>query len=124
MPRKCLWDRYSLGTRLSAIGHFFPVPKNGPRSLCERLPLPSFFLVSKQGNWRPVDSKTSTITSTRFELKLFAYSQNTDSLESLILPFFTRKVSTTVKEVTASSDRKMIKLLTFDNLFPSLRHSR
>ena len=29
-----------------------------------------------------------------------------------------------VKEVTAFSDRKMIKLPTFDNLFPPLRHSR
>ena len=39
---------------------------------------------------RPLDSKTST----RFDLKFFAYSQNTDSPESFILPFFTRKVST------------------------------
>ena len=29
-----------------------------------------------------------------------------------------------VKEVTPSPDRRMIKLLTFDNLFPPLRHSR
>ena len=29
-----------------------------------------------------------------------------------------------VKEVTPTSDRKMIKLLTFDNFFPALRHSR
>ena len=29
-----------------------------------------------------------------------------------------------VKEVTPSTDRKMIKLLTFDNLFQRLRHSR
>ena len=28
-----------------------------------------------------------------------------------------------VKEVTPSPDRRMIKLLTFDNLFPPLRHS-
>ena len=29
-----------------------------------------------------------------------------------------------VKEVTPSADRKMIKLLTFDDLFSPLRHSR
>ena len=29
-----------------------------------------------------------------------------------------------LKEVKRSADRKMIKLLTFDNLFPSLRYSR
>ena len=52
----------------------------------------------------------------------FAYSQNTDSfyhfsLEKLaLLPL--------VKEVAPSPDGKMIKLLTFDNLFPLLRHSR
>ena len=40
---------------------------------------------------------------------------------------FARKVSTVtflVEEVTPSADRKMIKLLTFDDLFPPLRHSR
>ena len=31
---------------------------------------------------------------------------------------------TSMKKVTPSRDRKMIKLLTFDNLFPPLRHSR
>ena len=30
MPRKCFWDRYSLGTRLSAIGHFFLFLKTVP----------------------------------------------------------------------------------------------
>ena len=30
-----------------------------------------FFLVSKQGNWKALDSKTRTSTSTRFELKFF-----------------------------------------------------
>ena len=49
MPRKCLWDRYSLGMRLSAIGHFFPVPKNGPRSLCESLLCPVSFLFQNGG---------------------------------------------------------------------------
>ena len=32
-----------LGTRLSAVGHFFPVPINGPRSLCESLLCPAPF---------------------------------------------------------------------------------
>ena len=35
-------------------------------------------------------------TSTRFELKFFASSQNIDFQESFILPFFTRKVSTVI----------------------------
>ena len=34
-----------------------------------------------------------TTRSTRFGLKFFAHSQNIDSPESFILPFFTRKVS-------------------------------
>ena len=38
--------------------------------------------------------------------------------------FFSRKVSTVIyiEEVKPSLDRKMIKLLTFDNSFPPLRH--
>ena len=41
--------------------------------------------------------------------------------------FFTRKVSTVIfllKEVKPSPERQMIKLITFDNLFLLLRHSR
>ena len=55
----------------------------------------------------------------------FSYSQNTDSPESFILLFFTRKVITvTFSEGGCTlSWRKMIKLLTFDNLFPLLQHS-
>ena len=43
-----------------------------------------------------------------------------------MLPFSLEKLAllTLVKEVTSSPDRKMIKILTFDNLFPPLRHSR
>ena len=73
------------------------------------------------------DSKTSTTTSTRFNLKAFSRILKIQTpFESFILPFFTRKVSTVplMKEVTPSPDRKMIKRLTFDNFFPSLRHSR
>ena len=56
----------------------------------------------------------------------FAYSQNIDTPESFILPFSLEKLALLplVKEVTPSTDRKMIKFLTFDNLFPLLRHSR
>ena len=64
--------------------------------------------------------------STRFDLKFFAYSQNIDSPESFILPFFTRKVSTVTfsEEGYTLSRSQMIKLLTFDKLFPPLRQSR
>ena len=54
----------------------------------------------------------------------FAYSQNIDFPESFILPFFTKKLallSVVREEVTRSLDRKVIKLPTFDNLFPPLR---
>ena len=47
--------------------------------------------------------------------------------ESFIVLFIQqKKVSTAIllKEVKPSPDRKMIKLLTFDNLFLPLRHSR
>ena len=49
------------------------------------------------------------------------------TLQKATLSFwFTIKVSTVIfiKEIKPSPDRKMIKLLTFDNLFPPLRHSR
>ena len=42
--------------------------------------------------------------------------------ESFILLFLLRLFI--LKEVKPSPDRKMIKLLTFDNLFPPLRHFR
>ena len=46
-----------------------------------------------------------------------------DTPERFILVFFTKNVSTVIytKKVKPSSDRKMIKLLTFDHLFPPLR---
>ena len=45
-----------------------------------------------------------------------------DSPESFILPFSLEKLALLplVKEVTPSPDRQVIKLLTFDNLFPPL----
>ena len=50
-----------------------------------------------------------------------------DTPESFILPFFTKKAGTDIfilKEVKPLPDSKMIKRLSFDNLFPPLRHSR
>ena len=49
-----------------------------------------------------------------------------DTPESSIILFSTKKLLRffILKKVKASSDSKMIKLLTFDNLFPPLRHSR
>ena len=47
-----------------------------------------------------------------------------DTPERFILVFLTKKVSRVIyilKKVKPSSDRKMIKLLTFDDLFPPLR---
>ena len=69
----------------------------------------------KKKEWRPLYSRTRTTTSTRLTWSFFAYSQNIDSPERFILPFFTRKVSTaTFSEggYALSPDRKMIKLLT------------
>ena len=54
--------------------------------------------------------------------------KNIDVPESFILLFFREKIWLTrfflMKEVKPPPDRKMIKLLTVDDLFPSLRHSR
>ena len=78
-------------------------------------------------------------TSTRFELKFFdVCSKHRGNLGKPHVTFFTRKVNTVIslKEVAAdlphdgdnnklSPHRKIVKLLTFHNLFPSLlRHFR
>ena len=49
-----------------------------------------------------------------------------DIPESAIILFSTKKLVRffILKKVKASPDSKIIKLLTFDNLFPPLRHSR
>ena len=54
-----------------------------------------------------------------------ACSQKKDTPDSFILRFFTKKLARLfiLKEVKPSPDSRMIKLLTFDNLFPPLRHS-
>ena len=66
-------------------------------------------------------------TSTRFYLKFFAYCQKIDTppLTSSLYFFSPRKLAllSLLMEVKPSADHKMIKLLTFDNLFPPLQHS-
>ena len=62
------------------------------------------------------------------KLKVFAHvlKKRHTPLESFIFLFFTKKLVLLfiLKEVKPSPDNKMIKLLTFDNLFSPLRHSR
>ena len=65
-------------------------------------------------------------TSTRFYSKFFAYCQKMDTPPPLIssLYFFSpRKLAllSLLMEVKPSANHKMIKLLTFDNLFPPLQ---
>ena len=65
--------------------------------------------------------------STRFNFNfLRVFSKKKDILESFILLFSPKKLVRLfiLKEVKPSPDSKMIKLLTFDNLLPPLRHSR
>ena len=64
--------------------------------------------------------------SKRFDLKFFAYCQKIDSPEYFIFLFPSEKLKmiSLLKEVKPSPDGKMVKLLTFDNFFPPLRHSR
>ena len=62
---------------------------------------------------------------TRFNFNLFVYSQKIHTPESFIVLFSPEKSARffLLKEVKPSSDRKMVKLLTFENLFLPLRHS-
>ena len=87
-------------------------------------------MVSLTSEWlchvfRPLDSRTRTTTSTRFDLKFFRVFSKY-RLPVIDLPFFTRKVSIVIfrKEVTPSPERKMIKHLTFAILLSPARHSR
>ena len=66
-----------------------------------------------------------------YEIQLNFFSpilKKIDAPKSFIVPFFFSLENIALlyllKEVKPSVDRKMIKLLTFDNLFPPLRHSR
>ena len=59
--------------------------------------------------------------------RFFAYSQNIDFQRASLYHFSLEKfiaLLSLVKEVTRSPNRKMIKLLTFDILFSTPRHSR
>ena len=65
--------------------------------------------------------------STRFNFNfLRVFSKKKDILESFILLFSPKKLVRLfiLKEVKPSPDSRMVKLLTFDNLLPPLRHSR
>ena len=62
-------------------------------------------------------ARTRTTTSTRFDLKFFRVFSKCRLPGKLAL-------LSVVKEVTRFSDRKIIKLLTFDILFSPARHSR
>ena len=85
--------------------------------------LTGFYLVGQGA----LHLRTGTSTGARFKLKILGvFSKNIHSGKFLFL-FFTPKTLVRLlilKEVTPSSHRKMIKLLTFDNLFRPLRHFR
>ena len=75
----------------------------------------------------PFDSRTRTTTSTRFHLKFFRVLSKNIHPGILHCFFFSPdklELLSLLKEVKTSSDCKMLKLLTFDNLFSPLRHSR
>ena len=57
---------------------------------------------------------------------LFSYSQTFKLTEASFYHFSLKKLAllSLMKQVTPSPDRIRIKLLTFDNLFSPLRHSR
>ena len=56
----------------------------------------------------------------------FSNSEKIDNLESAVFLFSPEKLTRLIllKEVKPFPDKKMIKLLTFDNLLPPLRHFR
>ena len=72
--------------------------------------------------------KTRTTTSTRFFLKFFRVLSRIGRKECFIVYiyiFFSPEklaLLSLLKEVKPSPDRNMIKLETFDNLFPRVRH--
>ena len=71
---------------------------------------------------------TRTTTSTRFDRKFYSRIVKKYTPRIASFYYFTpEKVNTVnflLKEAKPSPDRKIIKLLTFDDLLPSLRHSR
>ena len=78
---------------------------------------------------RLLDSRTRINTRMRFAFKFFSHikKKKIDTPESSVVLFVTIRVSTVIiffKVVKPPPDCKMIKLLTFDDLFPPHRHSR
>ena len=72
-----------------------------------------------------LDSMTRTPVKRDLTL-IFSFILKKKTPRKALLSFFIRKVSTvffSLKEVKPSPDRKMAKLLTFENLFLPLRHS-
>ena len=72
-----------------------------------------------------LDSMTRTPVKRDLTL-IFSFILKKQTPRKALLSFFIRKVSTVfflLKEVKPSPDRKMAKLLTFENLFLPLRHS-
>ena len=71
---------------------------------------------------RLLDSRTRINTRMRFAFKFFSHiKKKIDTPESFVVLFVTRRVSTVIiflKVVKPPPDCKMIKLLTFDDLFP------
>ena len=122
MPKPSFLDYTRFRTVLAKISQIpesefpcigrFRVNKRSPAvSLCSRL----------------LDSRTRTTMSTRFDLKFFSrIVKKMDTPEIFIILFSPEKLAllSLLKEVEPSPDCKMLKLLTFDNLFPPLRHSR
>ena len=76
---------------------------------------------------RALDSRKGRTTSTRFDLKffhVFSKSRYPGNLPCTFDPPEKLALLSLLKKVKPSPDSKMIKLLTFDNSFPPLRHSR
>ena len=64
--------------------------------------------------------------TTTFDLKFFRVLSKKDTPELFIVLFSPEKLAmlSALKEFKTSPDCKMLKLQTFDNLFPPVRHSR
>ena len=102
--------------------------RNSPPPENQWEPLKKYYLVFRKIRFYPanrylsVDSRTSTTTITRFDVKFFRVFnfKIKSSRKASFYHFSLEKLAllSLVKEVTPSPDRKMIKLLTFDDLFP------
>jgi len=74
-------------------------------------------------HWRPLDSTTRTTTTARFDLKFFCVLSRKDTPECFIVLFLREKVAllSLSEAVKLFPGQNMVKLLTTDSLFPSLR---